>query len=154
MPSPTAPRGSRAKPNGHPRRTARPPSQLANKKGPAGKATLAAHLPLPFRVDPNNRTQAIRDFLALYPMATPHVIQEGLARKGIEVSGSLIRKVKYTEPRQRALEQKVKQVPREPREKVQVAVVDLLDAKALVRRLGGVAAARELLEVLERLEEN
>jgi hypothetical protein len=43
-----------------------------------------------------NKSQAIRDFLATNPSATATVIQEALARKGIQVDAALISQVKYT----------------------------------------------------------
>jgi hypothetical protein len=91
------------------------------------------------------KSQAIRDYLAMKPDATPKVIKAALAEKGIRVGDSLISQIKYKSPR-----------PGNGRlskdESEAVSLSHLLAAKALASRVGGVEQARRTIEILARLE--
>ena len=92
-----------------------------------------------------SKSQAIRDYLALNPHATPKVIKAAMAEKGIHVGDSLISQVKYQSPHA-----KNGYLPQDENEKITLS--HLLAAKAFVTRLGGVDEARRTIEILVRLE--
>ena len=101
-----------------------------------------------------NKSQAIRDFLAANPQATPNEIVAGLKQQGITVSPGLASNVKYTSGRRTA-----KRRGRPPgrgrgvRRGSNGALTanDLLEAKKLADQLGGIEQARKALETLQEL---
>jgi hypothetical protein len=99
-----------------------------------------------------NKSQAIRDYLATNPNATPSVIREALENKGIKVGASLISQIKYkpgsSHGRRRGRPAAARPA-RQGREAVNIEL--LLGAKAIADRLGGVARAKEALAMLDRL---
>ena len=99
-----------------------------------------------------NRSQAIRDILAKDPAAMPKAIQAGLAKKGINVTNSLINAVKYgkskpgkPKPGKRGRKAGSRSTAGE------TSFDALLGAKALADKLGGVRRAQQALGMLERL---
>jgi hypothetical protein len=100
-----------------------------------------------------NKSQAIRDYLATNPSATPSVIQEALAKKGVKVGYSLISQVKYKSPTSNG-RRKTKRAAggRRGRRAEAVSMDLLLGAKAIADKMGGVARAKEALAMLERLQ--
>ena len=113
-----------------------------------------------------NRSQMIRDFIATDPAAAPKAIKAGLAKKGIEVSDSLINAVKYSKPKPSSGKRRKKVVSRpkpgsgKRRRKAvsrrkpaagETSFDSLLGAKALADKLGGVQRAQKALGMLERL---
>ena len=95
-----------------------------------------------------NRSQAIRDYLAKNPNANPKAIQAGLKAKGIAVSESLASAVKYS---------KKGPIGRRPARAASAtrngffSAEDLVEAKRFVDRVGGIGAARKVIELLEQL---
>src|SRR5262245_39349458 len=95
-----------------------------------------------------NKSQAIRDYLARRPTATPTQIKEALAKKGITVGDSLISQIKY---RPRPMKGDRRDRPMTSSRERQISLQKLLIAKALAQRLGGLARAHEALFALEKL---
>ena len=101
-----------------------------------------------------NRSQAIRDVLAKDPKAMPKAIKAGLAKKGINVTNSLINAVKYgkskpgkSKPGKRGR----KPGPRPKSAASETSFDALLGAKSLADKLGGVRRAQQALDMLGRL---
>jgi hypothetical protein len=94
-----------------------------------------------------NKSQALRDYLARSPTATPSQIKQALAAKGIVVGDSLISQIKYRPPKSKS--------KRRPGPTAlhhgEISLETLLVAKALAQRLGGVARAHEALFALQKL---
>ena len=98
-----------------------------------------------------NKSQAIRDFLGNEPGATPKVIIEGLAKKGVKVSAALVSAVKYSP---RASNGRRKKRGRRAGVSPNGSKVDfarLVEAKALAEKMGGISRARSALEMLAKL---
>src|SRR5437868_3928637 len=98
-----------------------------------------------------NKSQAIRDFLGNEPGATPKVIIEGLAKKGVKVSDALVRAVNYIP---RASNVRLKKRVRRSGDTQNGSKVDfarLVEAKALAEKMGGISRARSALEMLAKL---
>ena len=96
-----------------------------------------------------NRSQAIRDVLAKDPKAMPKAIKAGLAKKGINVTNSLINAVKYGQPKKGPGKRGRKPGPRSAAGETSFDA--LLDAKSLADKLGGVRRAQQALDMLRRL---
>ena len=96
-----------------------------------------------------NRSQAIRDFLAKDPGAMPKAIKAGLAKRGIEVSNSLVNAVKYGQPKKGPGKRGRKPGPRSVAGETSFDA--LLGAKSLADKLGGVRRAQQALNMLGRL---
>jgi hypothetical protein len=99
-----------------------------------------------------NMSQAIRHYLATNPSATPSVIKEALAKKGIKVSDSLISQVKYKPASSNGRRKPKRATGRVVGRGHAVNMALLLGAKAIADRLGGVGRAKEALALLERLQ--
>jgi hypothetical protein len=96
-----------------------------------------------------NKSQAIRDYLAGNPAATPTVIQQDLQRQGIKVGYSLISQVKYKGgPGRKATRGGARGRGRAPN----ISIDELVSAKQIADRLGGVDRAKQALTLLERLQ--
>ena len=95
-----------------------------------------------------NKSQAIRDYLQTNPGAPPSVIQEDLLRDGVKVGYSLISQVKYKGGGGR----KAKRRGAGRQGPVKISMDDLVSAKQIADRLGGVNRAKEALTLLERLQ--
>lgn len=95
-----------------------------------------------------NKSQAIRDYLAVDPTATPKVIKEALQAKRIVVTDSLVSLVKYKSGSRRKVGRRAKG----PRAAVNpISFADLMSAKTIAERMGGVERAKQALGMLERL---
>jgi hypothetical protein len=97
-----------------------------------------------------NKSQAIRDYLAKNPSATPSVIQEALAKKGLTVGASLISQVKY-KPASKGRRKKRGRPARASASSRRIGLAQLVEAKALADKMGGVARARQALDMLAKL---
>jgi hypothetical protein len=98
-----------------------------------------------------NRSQAIRDYLAAHAKASLVEIKEALAKDGIEVSDSLVHKVKYKKATGKRGKKRGR--PAGARSNGEAVSVDsLVAAKKIIDRLGGIDAAEKAIEVLRRLE--
>ena len=118
------------------------------------------------------KSEHIRRFLAQNADANPKEIVEALAKKNIEVTTFLASKIKYDKGKKTAKKtpkkstkvarkaQKTVGTPSNGRRKKArkaiptstVEIDDLLVAKSLAEKLGGVAAARRALEMLGQLQ--
>jgi hypothetical protein len=95
-----------------------------------------------------NKSQAIRDYLAKSPTATPSQIKQDLAKKGIAVGDSLISQIKYRPPKAKGKRRAGRTTARRGSK---ISLEMLLAAKGLAERLGGTARAHEALSALEKL---
>ncbi len=98
-----------------------------------------------------NRSQAIRDFLAKDPSAMPKAIKAARAKKGIDVSNSLVNAIKYGQPKKGPGKRVRKTGSRSKSTSGETSFDALLGAKALADKLGGVQRAQQALGMLERL---
>ncbi len=95
-----------------------------------------------------NKSQHIRDYLGSHPEATPTVIQQDLLRQGIKVGYSLISQVKYKGGGARKA---TRRGGRRPGRAANISIDELVGAKQIADRLGGVDRAKQALTLLERL---
>ncbi len=98
-----------------------------------------------------NLSQAIRDYLAKTPKASPSEIKEALAKNGIKVSDSLISAVKYKKSKRKRGKKRGRPAAT-PSNGEAVAVDSLVAAKKMVDQLGGIDAAEQAIRVLKRLQ--
>ena len=103
-----------------------------------------------------NKSQAIRDYLAANPQAGPTAIVAALASKKIKVTTALVSGVKTragskTRRRGRGRPRKTTTRRRSSMRDDTVAVSDLLQAKKLAERMGGIERAQTALAALARL---
>ncbi len=105
-----------------------------------------------------SKSQAIRDYIAANPNAGPTEIYNALTKKGIAVSKGLVAVVKYKKPsgakgkaggRKRGRKAAARKATKASGGSLSAS--DLIAAKQLADSLGGVAKAREALELLEKL---
>lgn len=95
------------------------------------------------------RSQAIRDYLAANPKASPNDVVAGLKEKGVTVKAGLVSAIKY-----KKTAKGVKRKLRKSGRKVSVGSVTvdaLIIAKQLVDAAGGMEEAKKALETLEQL---
>jgi hypothetical protein len=103
-----------------------------------------------------NKSQAIRDYLASNPKATPSEIVEALSGQGVTVSQGLASNVKYTSGAKgrkgKRGKGRVVKLRRPMRGRSgNVSANDLFAAKAFADQVGGIAQARGVLEALQSL---
>ena len=104
-----------------------------------------------------NKSEAIRGYLASHPKSSPNEIVAALGEEGIKISAGLASNVKYTSSAKRRTKKKAGQkrlVTRRIPSRTAAAELsadDLIAAKQLVDRLGGLEAARRALDTLESL---
>ncbi|MEX2112840.1 MAG: hypothetical protein WD845_06610, partial [Pirellulales bacterium] len=97
-----------------------------------------------------NRSQAIRDYLATSGKASADEIKEALAKKGIEASDSLIKKLKYEKPKRKRGKKRGRPAGATAKA-ASVSVESLVAANKMVNQLGGIAAAEKAIGILKRL---
>jgi len=102
------------------------------------------------RLKRGERTQAVRDYLAENPGATPKSVVEGLAQKGIKVKITLVNSIKYKKPTPGAglATARVKSVVGESGP---LGFEHLLEVKRLADSLGGTDQVRQALDALSQL---
>ena len=96
-----------------------------------------------------NKSEKIREFIKVNPTATPKVIILGLKQKGLTVTNSLVNAIKY------GSSSKAKKKTRRGRAPASTSAIsfdDLIGAKQIADRLGGVEKAKKALGMLERLQ--
>ena len=102
-----------------------------------------------------NKSQAIREFMAKNPDSTPKTIREGLLEQGVDASVGLISAVKYGgKNASNGGSRRVRRVIRRGRGRSSGAGItsdDLIRAKQFAEEIGGIANARQALELLEQL---
>jgi hypothetical protein len=110
----------------------------------------------------SNKSDAVRDYLATNPTASPATVQQALKARGIIISASLASVIKYSKRgpgrpkgsgRGRAAAVATRRVgrPAASASNGSLRAEDLLAAKAFVDRVGGVAVARKAIELLVQL---
>jgi hypothetical protein len=99
------------------------------------------------------RTQAVRDYLAENPDASPKSVVEGLQQKGIKVKVTLVNSIKYKKPAKGA---KRKASGRRAGAHLSAAGAigfeQLVEVKKLVDALGGSAQVQQALDALTQLQ--
>ncbi len=103
-----------------------------------------------------NKSAAVREYLKSHPTASPNEVKEALGEKGIAISTSLASNIKYTKKgkaagRKRGPRRMGRRPGRPPGTKSGVRIDDLLEVKRLASRMGGIAATRKALDLLEQL---
>jgi hypothetical protein len=110
----------------------------------------------------SNKSDAVREYLAANPTASPATVQQALKARGINISTSLASVIKYSKrgpgrakgsARARAVATATRRVgrPAGSASNGSLRAEDLLAAKAFVERIGGIEAAKRAIEVLEQL---
>jgi hypothetical protein len=110
----------------------------------------------------SNKSDAVREYLAANPAASPIQVQQALKARGIAISASLASAIKYAKRgpgrpkgsgRGRRAATVSRPVGRPPasRSNGWFSAEDLMAAKAFVDRIGGAAAARKALDLLAQL---
>ena len=131
---------------------ARPKQEKAAEPKAAAEATSAKV----------NKSQAVRDYLALHPKATPKDVSAALKDQGLHVSSNYVSIVKFqlkklkgkgkAKKAEAAADAPAKEknaAARQARDKFSVET--LLQAKKISESLGGVEAARQALAALSKL---
>ena len=108
-----------------------------------------------------NKTQAVLDYLEVHPEATATIVIPALAKEGITVSQGLVNKtrsqLKKVGTTKKAAKKRAAKLPRSATASVSnragraLSADDLFEAKKLAEQLGGIAEARDALDVLESL---
>ncbi len=108
-----------------------------------------------------NKGQAVRDYLANNPEATATVVIPALAKEGITVSPGLVNNIrsqlKKVGTTKKAAKKRAAKRPRPATASVSkragraLSADDIFEAKKLAEQLGGIAEARDALDVLESL---
>ncbi|MBW3541451.1 MAG: hypothetical protein KY476_14385 [Planctomycetes bacterium] len=112
-----------------------------------------------------NRSEAIRDYLKAHPDATPKQVVAGLSEQGVTVTTGLVYKVKSSSGlggsrRRRVKRRKRTTAPQATPTAMSTAgasagagltAQDLFAAKQFTDNVGGLKAARQALDALERL---
>ena len=99
-----------------------------------------------------NKSEAIRNYLSGDPKATPSVIIEALAKKGVKVSPALVSAVKYkkVKPANGRRKKRGRSVGASANGQ-RVDFDNLVAAKNLADKMGGVEKARQALDMLAKL---
>jgi hypothetical protein len=105
-----------------------------------------------------SKSAAIREYISANPNAGPTEIYDALIKQGINVSKGLVSVVKYSKPKpgkRRDRPAKAKTASTKGVSKLlssgSMPAADLIAAKELADSIGGIARAREALDLLEKL---
>ena len=105
-----------------------------------------------------SKSAAIREYISANPSAGPTAIYDALAKQGIKVSKGLVSVVKYSKPKSGKLRNRPVKAQTastmgvsEPLSSGSMSASDLIAAKELANSIGGIARAREALDLLEKL---
>ncbi|MBS0266510.1 MAG: hypothetical protein JSS02_31550 [Planctomycetes bacterium] len=99
------------------------------------------------RMKRGDRTQAVRDYLAEHPDATPKSVVAGLAEKGIKVKVTLVNSIKYKKPSGSvAGSSRVRAIAGGS-----LGFEHLLEVKRLADAMGGTEQVRQALDALSQL---
>ena len=99
------------------------------------------------------RTQAVRDYLAEHPDASPKEIVAGLAERGVKVKITLANSIKYKSatPRKRRRAPSARMAARKT-QGFAGTFEQLVEVKRLVEAMGGIDNLRRSLDMLEQLQ--
>lgn len=112
-------------------------------------------------VKSGSKSQAVRKFVAEHPGATLKQVVDGLAAQGIKVSIALVSSARKTGKKRTSKttgampDDTAQQVPlaaKTPAKHAVPTLADLMEAKKLVDRLGGIENAKAALDGLEKLQ--
>ena len=84
------------------------------------------------------RSKSVRDYLASNPGASPKTVVEDLKKTGVNVSLGLVSVIKYSKAARGG-------------KKGKGTVDGLLHAKKFIDQVGGIEAAKEAIELIEKL---
>src|SRR5262245_50740780 len=99
-----------------------------------------------------NKSAKIREYLSANPSATPSKIIEALKEKGVKVGASLVSQVKYGQMKGKNGRRKKRGRPAARSVNGQrVDFTQLVEAKTLADKMGGVERARQALDLLAKL---
>jgi hypothetical protein len=98
-----------------------------------------------------NRSQAIRDYLAVNPDAGPKQIVADLRKQGIKVSPALASAVKYKSPTKKTAKRGRRPAAAAHNGNGHLVLQNLLAAKKLVEQLGSIDAAKQAVDALAKL---
>jgi hypothetical protein len=100
------------------------------------------------------RSEAIRTYLAAHNGASVGDVKAALKEKGIDVSDSLINSIKYKKTSGKRKGRRRRKLGRNGRVAAVsgISVQDLVTAKEMVNRLGGIEAAGMAIDVLKKLQ--
>ena len=99
------------------------------------------------------RSQAVRDFLAANPTASPNQVVNGLREQGIKVKVTLVNSIKYKKP-SKGRTRRAPSVRMAARRSSRngVTVEQLLEVKRFADSIGGAEQVRQALKTLEQLQ--
>jgi hypothetical protein len=105
-----------------------------------------------------SKSAAIREYISANPSAGPTAIYDALTKQGIKVSKGLVSVVKYSKPKSGKRHDRPVKAQAASTMGVIKALLsgpmpasDLIAAKELADSMGGIAKAREALDLLEKL---
>jgi hypothetical protein len=99
------------------------------------------------------KSQAVREYLAENPQASPKAIVDGLKAKGIKVKVTLVNSIKYKKPSKPGRRRKsARRVAAQRNSSAGVTIEQLIEVKRLADSLGGVDQIRSALDMLQQLQ--
>jgi hypothetical protein len=101
-----------------------------------------------------NKSQAVRDYMADNPRAKPKEIAEELTKKhGIEFTSGSVSTIRHQMKKRKGRRGRPGRPGRRPQQAAasKVNIADLVAAKKMAERLGGIEKTRQILNVLAQL---
>ncbi len=98
-----------------------------------------------------NLSEEIRSYVKANPNSKPKAISEGLAAAGVKVTPTYISTILSNERRKSGKSKRRGRKPGRPAGKKGDLFANLLQAKKLVDKLGGIDAAREAIDTLAKI---
>jgi hypothetical protein len=92
-----------------------------------------------------NKSQAVREFMAANPAASPKEVSETLTKKGIEVSPNYVSNVKGKMTARKGKRKRRQKAAEVASVKTGIGISEIKAAFALLKHCGGIAEAREAL---------
>ena len=99
-----------------------------------------------------NKSQAIRDYVAANPTATPTETAAAMTEQGVDVSAAYVSTVKTQAKKKRKGRRGKKAVVSAQPASDKIALSSLIQAKKLAEQLGGVEKAQAVLAALAKLQ--
>ena len=98
------------------------------------------------------RSQAVREYLAENPQASPREVVEGLKAKGIKVKVTLVNSIKYKRPSKSGRRRtSTRRVAGRKNRLAGATVERLIEVKRFADSIGGMDQVRHALDTLEQL---